>query len=178
VSTPLADVDAQDYEQDLASQAGIEVPHMDFKIPRPLKTEHEELHVELERATKVNGRVGEEARNVAKLLHPHFRKEEGYAMPPLGLLRLLVESQVTPEMRGILAITDRLEAEVPDMIEEHQALFGALRRLAVVALQENRPDVADFADKMRLHAQTEEEVLYPAAILVGRYVRARLQEHQ
>ena len=64
------------------------------------------------------------------------------------------------------------------MLEEHQALFGALRRLAVVALQENRPEVADFADKMRLHAQTEEEVLYPAAILVGRYVRARLQDHR
>jgi hypothetical protein len=30
---------------------------------------------------------------------------------------------------------------------------------------------------MRLHAQTEEEVLYPAAILVGRYVKARLQDH-
>jgi hypothetical protein len=25
---------------------------MDFKTPRPLETEHEELHVELERATK------------------------------------------------------------------------------------------------------------------------------
>ena len=148
---------------------------MDFKAPRPLQTEHEELHIELERATKVNGKVGEEARNVAKLMHPHFLKEERYAMPPLGLLRLLLESPVTPEMGGILRITDRLEAELPDMIEEHRALFGALRRLAVVALQENRPEIADFADKMRLHAQTEEEVLYPAAILVGRYVKALLQ---
>lgn len=150
---------------------------MDFKTPRPLHAEHEELHVELERATKIDGQVGEEARHVAKLMHAHFLKEERYAMPPLGLLRLLVESRVTPEMGGILTITDRLEAELPDMLEEHQALFGALRRLALVALQENRPEVADFADKMRLHAQTEEEVLYPAAILVGRYVKARLQDH-
>ena len=71
---------------------------MDFKTPRPLKAEHEELHVELERATRIDGKVGEEARNVAKLMHPHFLKEERYAMPPLGLLRLLVESRVTSEM--------------------------------------------------------------------------------
>ena len=33
---------------------------MKFKIPRPLVTEHEELHEALVRATKVKGRVGEE----------------------------------------------------------------------------------------------------------------------
>jgi len=31
-----------------------------------------------------------------------------------------------------------------------------------------------FAEKLRLHAAIEEEVLYPAAILVGKYVKQRL----
>ena len=35
---------------------------MDFKIPEPLKVEHEELHAELVALTKSPGKVGEAAR--------------------------------------------------------------------------------------------------------------------
>jgi hypothetical protein len=35
---------------------------------------------------------------------------------------------------------------------------------------------AGFAEKLTLHAQTEEEVLYPAALLVGRYVKLSLRK--
>ena len=45
---------------------------MKFEIPHPLKVEHEELHESLRRATKENGELGEAARAVAGLLHPHF----------------------------------------------------------------------------------------------------------
>jgi hypothetical protein len=38
---------------------------MDFSIPRPLKTEHDELHEELARATQVGDRTGAAAREVA-----------------------------------------------------------------------------------------------------------------
>lgn len=33
---------------------------------------------------------------------------------------------------------------------------------------------AEFAHKLMLHAQTEEEVLYPAALLVGEHIKLRL----
>ena len=60
---------------------------MDFQIPSSLKAEHEELHSELVRATKAGGSTGEAAKEeVVKLMHPHFLKEEEYALPPLGLL--------------------------------------------------------------------------------------------
>jgi hypothetical protein len=36
------------------------------------------------------------------------------------------------------------------------------------------PDAEHFAEKLRLHAETEEQVLYPAAILVGEYVKAHI----
>lgn len=53
---------------------------MDLKIPASLKVEHEELHAELSALTRTPGRTGEAARNVAALLHPHFVKEEEYAL--------------------------------------------------------------------------------------------------
>jgi hypothetical protein len=52
---------------------------MKFQIPPSLKAEHEELHGELARATRAGGRTGEAAKAVAKLMHPHFVKEEEYA---------------------------------------------------------------------------------------------------
>ena len=65
---------------------------MEFNIPSPLKGEHEALHEGVARATKVVGNIGDAARAVAQILHPHFVKEEEYALPPLGLLpRLATE---------------------------------------------------------------------------------------
>jgi hypothetical protein len=45
---------------------------MKFEIPRPLKVEHEKLHDILRKATKEAGELGDAAKAVAKLLHPHF----------------------------------------------------------------------------------------------------------
>jgi hypothetical protein len=32
-------------------------------------------------------------------------------------------------------------------------------------------EIVHFAEKLKLHAKNEEEVLYPAAILVGEYLK-------
>lgn len=67
---------------------------MSFQIPPALKDEREELHGKLLRATKAGGRMGEAAKVVAKLMHPHFIKEEEYALPPLGLLGPLSKGKI------------------------------------------------------------------------------------
>lgn len=148
---------------------------MDFKIPRPLKTEHDELHAQLVKATQEGGRTGDAAKEVARLLHPHFIKEEEYALPPLGLLSRLAEGRVAPEMANVLSMTDRLKAEWRQMLDEHKAIISALRDLSEAAKNENKLEYARFAEKLVLHAQTEEEVLYPAAILIGEYLRLKLK---
>ena len=147
---------------------------MDIKIPESLNAEHEELHAELVALTKARGKVGEAARDVAALLHPHFVKEEQYALPALGLLVTIAEGEVTSEMRAVLAMTDRLKKDLPQMLGEHRKIVDALDQLATAARAESRTDAERFAEKLRLHAATEEQVLYPAALLVGEHVRARL----
>jgi hypothetical protein len=147
---------------------------MKFEIPRPLKSEHDELHGELVEATKAGGRTGDAAKAVAKLLHPHFVKEEEYALPPLGLLVPLSEGRFEPGMADVLKMTDRLTPELGTMLAEHKQIVGALAELVDAAKAENKPAIAHFAEKLMLHAQTEEQVLYPAAILVGEVVRSKL----
>lgn len=147
---------------------------MKFEIPRPLAVEHEALHASLVEAIRIGGRVGEAARAVADLLHAHFVREEEIAMPPLGLLTRLAAGEVTPDMAGVLPLTDALEAELPRMLAEHERIVAALDALTDTARHEGKPEIAEFAGELKLHAQTEEAVLYPASILVGRYLRAKL----
>lgn len=147
---------------------------MNYEIPVPLKQEHEALHDQLRQATQAGGEVGELAETLALLMHPHFVKEDQIALPPLGLLAALAHGDATPEMAGVLALTDRLEAELPAMLAEHQAIVEALQRLRDAAQRAGRSEIVDFAQQLMQHARTEEEVMYPAAILVGKFVRQRL----
>ncbi|HMA30766.1 MAG TPA: hypothetical protein VKT00_03025, partial [Casimicrobiaceae bacterium] len=72
-------------------------------------------------------------------------------------------------------MTDRLKAELPEMLREHGSIVAALRELADVAKRENRTEYVRFAEKLILHAQTEEEVSYPTAILIGEYIKLKLE---
>ena len=148
---------------------------MNFPIPESLKAEHEELHAKLVRARDAGGRTGEVARVVAEALHPHFVREEEIAMPPLALLKALADDKLSPEMSEVFSMTESLEAELPHMLEQHREIVRALERLASAAGEEGKLEVARFAEELVQHARTEEEVLYPAAILVGRYLKLRLR---
>ena len=144
-----------------------------IEIPASIQVEHEEIHSELVAATKADGRVGEAARALAAVLHPHFVREEQIALPPLGLLAPLARGEPVTEMQGVLAMTDSLKAELPRMLEEHKAIHAATTRLGDAARAEGNAAVVHLAEKLAIHAQSEEEVFYPAAILVGDLVRAR-----
>lgn len=145
------------------------------RIPESLKWEHEDLHAELARTTKAGGKTGEAAKAVAGVLHNHFLKEEEFALPPIGLLAALARGEIEDEMRDVLVMTERLKAELPEMLREHQAVVTALAELTAAAKKEKLAEHARFAKKLMVHAQTEEEVVYPAAILIGEYLKLRLK---
>ena len=147
---------------------------MTTHFPDSVKAEHEQLHATLAQATQESGALGEAAREVAHLLHPHFAKEERYAMPPLGLLFKLAWGTVTPDMAPIVSLTRRLKAELPVMLLEHKAIVAALQRFRARARESGRADYERFADDLMRHAQNEEEILYPAAVLVGEYLALKL----
>jgi hypothetical protein len=95
-------------------------------------------------------------------------------LPPLGLLAALAQGKVEAGMADVLKMTDRLKPELGTMLAERKEFVGALAKLVDAAKAENKPDIVHFAEKVILHAQTEEQVLYPTAILVGDIVRSKL----
>ncbi len=147
---------------------------MNFKIPVSVKAEHQELHLELGKAIESSGNTGEAAKVVAKVLHNHFLKEEEYALPQLGLLTDLSGGKVTEEMRPAIGMADKLAADLDQMLQEHKMVVRALEHLSEAAKKEGKAEAVHFSEKLALHAQTEEEVLYPASILVGEYLKLRL----
>ena len=144
-------------------------------IPTSVQAEHKEIHATLSEATKASGRVGAAAKELAAVLHPHFVREEEIALPPLGLLAPLVAGQQLPEgvVAQILPMTQSLRAELPKMLAEHKTIRQAVEKLRLAARAERATKYQRFAEELARHAQTEEEVLYPAAILVGDILLAR-----
>lgn len=142
-------------------------------IPASVRSEHQEIHSALVTATKDKGKVGAAARDLVKILDPHFKREEQIALPPLGLLAPLSRGEFNAQMRDVLPMTDSLRAELPHMLDEHKAIHAATERMGQAARAQGNAKVARLAEQLALHAQSEEEVYYPAAVLVGDLVRAR-----
>jgi hypothetical protein len=140
-------------------------------VPNPLTMEHQELHGEIARLVTIGGRVGAAATRVAELLQAHFGAEEAFALPPLGALASLARGRPVADSADVLRMTEQLKTELPRMLAEHQGILTALDDLAAAADEEGHPEAVRFAEKLRTHARMEEEVLYPAAILVGEYLR-------
>lgn len=128
------------------------------------------MHAALGALAAAHGKTGAAANELERALAPHFAKEEEDALPPLGLLRSLASAQVPADARTVVQLAARLKEELPRMLEEHRAIVKALDALAEAARAEAHQAALSFVEKLKLHALTEEEVLYPAAILVGEYL--------
>jgi len=148
-----------------------------LRIPESMKAEHEELHTELYEATQASGMVGEAARYVADVLHEHFEKEEAFALPPLGLLTGLAQGDMRRELRQVLPLTERLKRDLPQMLAEHRTIVAALDQLAKAAKEAQLPQYVRFAEKLKLHAETEEQLSYPTAILIGEYIKLLFEKY-
>ncbi len=147
---------------------------MAMTTPESLEFEHRELREQLEKAVSLPGRTGEAAREVMKVLVPHILLEREFAMPPLSQLARIARDEITPDMGRFIDKTDAFKAELPRMLDEHKLIVAALKTLMQAAAAEKQPGAAQFAQKMIMHAQMEEEILNPAAILVGEYLRLRM----
>lgn len=151
------------------------VPSSDLAltIPTSIEIEHQHLHGRLATAMRAGGQTGAIAKEVEELLAPHFSKEEQYALPPLGLLSMLAAGNMPEDATRVIQMTERLKMEMREMLQEHKKIANAVQRLRNAALDERKPEAAQFADALLAHAIQEEQILYPSAILVGEYLKLK-----
>jgi Hemerythrin HHE cation binding domain len=147
---------------------------MTLTVPESLRSEHGALHAFLVGACREAGELGEAARLLARLMDAHAGREEQFALPPLGLLAALARGELRDDMAEAFIHTDWLRKNLDTMLAEHRVILAALERVLAAARAAARADVVAFAEKLAVHARLEEEVLYPAALLVGEVLRQKL----
>lgn len=148
---------------------------LELKMPDSLRARHETFHAEFVKATKEGGKVGDAARAIEKVGTIHFAKAKE-AFSPLGLLPRLAEGKVTAEMSEAIKKAEKLRASLPQIHREHRELVAGLKSLAEAAKEEGKTDYVRFAGRLTLHIQEEEEFLYPTVLLIGDYVKRRLDK--
>jgi hypothetical protein len=144
---------------------------MALGIPEAMREEHEELHDELRKAIKMPGPVGKAAKRVAEVLHPHFERENELALPVIGVARELAEGRTSPDFPRALGLYEKFNVEYERMLQEHVEIVKALGELEKVAKKANKTSVVDFVRKLKMHAKTEEDLTYPAVLMVGKLLK-------
>lgn len=147
---------------------------MAASAPRSLQLEHLELHHFIAKALHEKDALGEAARLVGRLLESHCHKEESFALPPLTILPALAEGRLEQYMANFLPQAEWVKKNLQELVAEHHAIRAAAEKLVSAARAANRFDYVEFAESLLNHMRVEEEILYPAVVLVGEYLRLRL----
>ena len=149
---------------------------MSLQIPASLLNDHEVIRATLKRAMREPGATGESARRVMQILEGHMMREEKFAFRPLSLLPALGRGETPANLGSVLDLVEGLKREMPQMKDEHRQMSEALRRFAQDAVGEEKVEYVALAEEMLKHQHLEEEIIYPAAMLVGELARRVRQE--
>lgn len=152
---------------------------MELKTPIPLRSEHQALSAEIAKAARLERRTGVAAQLCSRLIEQHFAKEEAFTLPLLGLLPALAQGTIEPQMAAAITLAAKLRDQLPDLLAERRVIAAAVEELMAAAEDEGHAELVEFAEKLLLHEEIEQQVSYPTAILIGKYLQLRLktQEH-
>ena len=141
------------------------------EVPSSIKKEHTYLLDRLHKLTSLQDSTGSAAIKLNDLMEHHFQEEEDYVLAPLGVLPLLASGKIPEESKKIILLTEKFKSNSAQMIAEHQLIKVYLDELMLAARKENHPEISGFEQELHKHAAIEEEVLFPAAILIGLYLK-------
>ena len=159
---------------DHSSVAASALKPSQLRIPSAVESERGHMQRQLAGASNEPGAIGDLARSLQRLLETHAHHEERYALPLLGLLPLLAAGFVWPEMRAAVTMSATLASDLPRMLDDHEALIAAAEQLEHAAQSAGRSDLVSLARSLVRHVELESEVMYPAAILTGKFVEMQL----
>ena len=146
---------------------------MSLSAPPSMEQDHQALLQLLVKVQQLSGKTGSLAESLAKPLQQHMDKEESLVLPLLGLLRDSATGKMgSASARKASKLYATLQKEYPRMLRGHQELRTILDRLKKVGGEEGHLTAVRFAEVLQRHSQEEEEVFYPAALLVGKVASA------
>jgi hypothetical protein len=146
--------------------------------PTALRAEHEILKEQMAYALSRTGDVGKMAKELEAAMKPHMAREETEVMVILEAAEDLAAGHWPANAELLLERFLALEADLRMMWKEHDQIHTLVRKLRRVADIEGEEEIVRLCDALIQHADLEEQVLYPAAIIAGRYLRLWAQERE
>ncbi len=143
----------------------------EIELPEALRLSHSRLSAALAKAMRAGGQTMVAAEVLAQLLESHLHKEDKAIFRILGLLELIAADEKEAVSAADVSEWDELEPSETSLHEEHMALMRATEKLLVNARAEDADEVVDFAERLLLRIQLDEEILYPAALLTRNYLK-------
>lgn len=141
-----------------------------LKVPESLREEHEVFIDGLKSRSTSKDETGVELRRLLKLLEPHVEKEDELVLPLLGALQGMAEGLPLESPSAVMRSYEKYAGQYVNMFAEHLPIRQALKRAKTAASRERHEDVVEILDALAHHSRVEEEVLYPAALLIGKSV--------
>jgi hypothetical protein len=84
---------------------------------------------------------------------------------PAKLLRM--------EMMEAISLISEFSAMQEALAGNHQSIQDAFVELLRIAQSLKNREVARLASRLKIHESIEDEIIYPAVLLIGRYLRER-----
>ena len=162
----------------LAAPAMAQPVSHEGEIPQSLSVEHQDTLDQLANLGQRHGPVGVEARKALELFKRHLERENAFVLPPLTLLPYLADGKVTPDMKWAIAMADRVKAEREQIFQEHTQITDAMNALAAAARQAHDAEALAFARSAVTDSLNDSELAEPLAIVIGDYVKLKLQSGQ
>jgi hypothetical protein len=144
-------------------------------IPQSLRVEHDQTVERLSILAKRPGQVGVEARKALVVFKRHIAREQEFILPPLTLLPALTDGKVTPDMAWAVAMADRVKAEREQIFQEHTQITDVLNDLVAAAAKAHDKNAQEFAEAAAVDSLNDVELLEPMVLLIGDYLRGKLQ---
>ncbi len=143
-------------------------------IPQSERVESEGVLDTLREIAKRGTPTGAAAQKVLDLLTPHIAQEEEFILPPLVLLPALANEVPAPDMRWAIPLAERVKAEHAALEQTHKALKAAFVALQDAAKAEGDRTTAGFAGDLIADDLGDQEIIEPAVIVIGDYLRSQL----
>ena len=147
---------------------------MELTSPTTLVEWHADIRDGLVRAAHEHGPIGEASQRVARYFAQHAEKEERLLFPVLALLPRVAHNNFDAQMADALPLFEKLESSMEDMLAEHRMIAAALEAMVAAAKAQDRADFGGLVARIFHYVKLEETVIYPSALVLGRYLRIRL----
>jgi hypothetical protein len=144
-------------------------------VPQSIRFEHAAIVERLAKEAAKSGVSAAIAQEALVFIKAHFAKEEEFVFPPLGLLDQIAagETPSDSEKKSAIDMIERAKASKDSLHDDHIRITSMMNDLIQAATRANEPDLIVFAGNVAAHNLGESEILQPAVLMIGDYLRAR-----